>query len=35
MPVEKYRLQVWHPRLGTAEAGVELVREGEVVDINF
>jgi plastocyanin len=35
VPVGKYRLQVWHPQLGTTEAGVELVREGEVVDINF
>jgi plastocyanin len=35
VPVGKYRLQVWHPQLGTTEAGVELMREGEVVDINF
>jgi plastocyanin len=35
VPVGKYRLQVWHPQLGTTEAGVELVREGEVVDLNF
>jgi len=35
VPLGKYRLQVWHPQLGTTEAGVELVREGEVVDINF
>ncbi len=35
VPLGKYRVQVWHPQLGTTEAGVELVREGEVVDINF
>jgi plastocyanin len=35
VPLGKYRLQVWHPQLGTTETGVELVREGEVVDINF
>lgn len=35
VPLGRYRLQVWHPQLGTTEAGVELVREDEVVDINF
>ena len=35
VPLGKYRLQVWHPQLGTTEAGVELVREREVLDINF
>jgi plastocyanin len=35
VPLGKYRLQVWHPQLGTSEAGVEIVREGEVVNINF
>jgi plastocyanin len=35
VPLGKYRVQVWHPQLGTSEAGVEIVREGEVVDINF
>lgn len=35
VPLGRYRLQVWHPQLGTTETGVELVREGEVVDINF
>jgi plastocyanin len=35
VPVGKYRLQVWHPQLGTTDVGVALVREGEVVDINF
>lgn len=35
VPLGKYRLQAWHPQLGTTEYGVEIVREGEVVDINF
>ena len=35
VPLGKYRLQVWHPQLGTTEASVEIVRDGEVVDINF
>ena len=35
VPLGKYRVQVWHPELGTTEAGVELVRAGEVLDINF
>jgi plastocyanin len=35
VPLGKFRLQVWHPQLGTAEAGVAIVRDGEVVDINF
>ena len=35
VPVGKYRLQVWHPQLGTTDAGVEIVRDGEVVDVNF
>ena len=35
VPLGKYRLQVWHPQFGTTEAGVEIVREGEVVDVNF
>ncbi len=35
IPLGKYRVRVWHPQLGTTEAGVEIVREGEVVDINF
>jgi plastocyanin len=34
-PLGKYRVQVWHPQLGTTEAPVELVRDGEVLDINF
>jgi len=35
VPVGKYRLRAWHPQFGTTEYGVEIVREGEVVDINF
>ena len=35
VPLGKYRVQVWHPKLGSTEAGVELVRPGEVLDINF
>jgi plastocyanin len=35
VPLGKFRLQVWHPQLGTTDAGVEIVRDGEVVDINF
>ena len=35
IPLGKYRVTVWHPELGTTEAGVELVREGQVSDIDF
>jgi plastocyanin len=35
VPLGKYRVQVWHPQLGTTETGVELVRTGEVVEVNF
>ena len=35
VPLGNYRLRVWHPQLGISETGVEIVREGEVVDINF
>ena len=35
VPLGRYRLQVWHPQLGTSETVVEIVRENEVVDINF
>ncbi|HXV79051.1 MAG TPA: plastocyanin/azurin family copper-binding protein [Candidatus Binatia bacterium] len=35
LPLGKYRIRVWHPQLGTEEATVELVREGEVLDLNF
>ena len=35
VPLGKYRIQVWHPQLGTTETGVELVRAGQVLDLNF
>ena len=35
VPLGKFRLQVWHPQLGTTDTGVAIVRDGEVVDINF
>jgi plastocyanin len=35
LPLGKYRIQVWHPQLGTTEAAAELVRDGEVLDLNF
>jgi len=35
VPRGKFRLQVWHPQLGTTDAGVEIVRDGEVLDVNF
>jgi len=35
LPLGKYRIQVWHPQLGTMEAAAELVREGEVLNLNF
>jgi len=35
VPLGKYRIQVWHPQLGTTETGVELVRAGQVLDVNF
>lgn len=35
IPLGTYRVMVWHPALGTTEAGIELVREGQVSDINF
>lgn len=35
IPLAKYRVVVWHPELGSTESMVELVREGEVLDINF
>ena len=31
----KYRVVIWHPDLGTTEAGVELAREGQVSDFDF
>ena len=35
VPLGKYRAQVWHPQLGTRESPVELVRAGQVLEINF
>jgi plastocyanin len=35
VPLGKYRVQVWHPQMGTSETGVEIVRDGEVLDISF
>ena len=35
VPLGKYRVQVWHPQLGTTDTGVAIVRDGEVVDVNF
>jgi hypothetical protein len=35
VPLGQYRLQVWHPQYGTTDAGVAIVREGEVLDVNF
>ena len=35
IPLGSYRVTVWHPELGTTDAGVELVRDGQVSDINF
>jgi plastocyanin len=35
VPLGKFRLQIWHPQLGTTDAGVEIVRDGEVVEMNF
>jgi len=35
LPLGKYRIQVWHPQLGTMEATAELARDGEVLDVNF
>jgi len=35
VPLGKFRVQVWHPQLGTTDTGVAIVRDGEVVDVNF
>jgi plastocyanin len=35
IPLGTYRVTVWHPELGITEAGIELVRDGQVSDINF
>jgi plastocyanin len=34
IPIGKYRVQVWHPEADVTDAPAELVREGEVLDIN-
>ena len=35
VPLGTFRVQVWHPQLGTTDTGVAIVRDGEVVDVNF
>ncbi len=35
VPLGKHRIQVWHPQLGTRAVSVHLVREGEVLVIDF
>ncbi|MDH3445364.1 MAG: carboxypeptidase regulatory-like domain-containing protein [Deltaproteobacteria bacterium] len=35
VPLGKVRVKVWHPRAGTTDAEVTLVREGQVLDVNF
>jgi plastocyanin len=35
IPLGSYRVTVWHPELGITDAGVELVRAGQVSDIDF
>jgi len=35
VPLGKFRLQVWHPQFGTTDAGVEIVRDGEVLNVSF
>lgn len=35
IPLGKHRVTVWHPELASTEVGVELVRDKEVLDINF
>jgi hypothetical protein len=35
VPMGKYRVQVWHPQLGTTESTVEIAREGQVLNVNF
>lgn len=34
VPAGKYRLEVWHPEFGTRVVPIELVREGEVLEID-
>jgi plastocyanin len=35
IPLGKYRVEVWHPELGKRITPIELVREGEVLDIGI
>ena len=35
VPLGRHRVQVWHPEFGSREATVELVRDGQVLDIDF
>jgi hypothetical protein len=35
VPLGKYRIEVWHPEFGTRTVPLELVREGEVLAIDF
>lgn len=35
VPLGKYRVEVWHPQLGTKSVPVELVRAGEVMAIDI
>ena len=35
VPLGTHRITVWHPQLGGMEAGVRLVHDGQVSDINF
>ena len=34
VPLGRYRLEIWHPELGTKTLPVELVREGEVLGVD-
>ena len=34
IPLGKYRLEIWHPELGTKVVPIELVRDGEVVAVD-
>lgn len=35
VPLGTYSVKVWHPQLGSTETSVELLREGQVMDVNF
>lgn len=34
-PLGKYRIEVWHPQYGTKTVPVELVRDGEILAVDF